>query len=132
MENSAAFGCETFTVTVNGTPADWNGKKIQVLLTWGNLSNEYDIYIHKGSNAGPLVTSAIQGPALTNQVAYIDPAANGTGVFTVHVVYDITPASATDPYHGSLTVQSTAAGGPGGLVPAPADAGPAVGYENFE
>ena len=54
--------CETFTLTVAGTPADWTGKKVQVLLTWVSGANEYDIYIHKGSNTGTLVTSATNGP----------------------------------------------------------------------
>jgi hypothetical protein len=131
MDNSPVLGCETYVLTVNGTPADWTGKKIQVLATWQSVSNEYDLYIHKGSNAGPLVTSAIQGPALTNQVVYIDPSTDGTGVFTVHVVYDTTPTSATDPYHGSISVlgPTSTSGLP---VTAPQDTGPAVGYENFE
>src|ERR1700730_8094912 len=68
MDNSPVLGCETFTLTVVGNQADWAGKKIQVLLTWTNLSNEYDIWIHKGSNAGAIVTSAVQGPGLINQV----------------------------------------------------------------
>jgi hypothetical protein len=135
MENSPAFGCETYTLTVTGTQADWSGKKIQVLLTWGSLSNEYDLYIHKGSNAGSLITSAIEGPALTNQVAYIDASNlttdtnNPTTVFTVHVVYDTTPASGTDPYHGSISAVPIATTA---LQAAPQDAGPKPGFENFE
>ena len=121
--------CETFTVTVSGTPADWAGKRVRVLLTWTNGANEYDIYIHKVSNSGPLVTSAFQGPGLTRQVAYIDPAQSGTGVFTVHVAYDTTPTSAEDEYHGAIaSVPQTAPPPP----PAPQDTGAAIGYENFE
>ncbi len=135
MDNSPVFGCETFTLTVIGTQADWAGKKVQVLLTWTNLANEYDIHIHKGSNAGPLITSAFEGPGLTSQVAYIDPSnlpttgVNPTTVFTVHVAYDTTPASATDPYHGSATPVSTTATS---IQAAPQDTGPKVGFENFE
>jgi hypothetical protein len=135
MDNSSVFGCETFTLTVNGTQADWAGKKVQVLLTWTSIANEYDIWIHKGSNAGPVVTSAFQGPGLTNQVAYIDAsnlttdATHPTTVFTVHVAYDTTPASATDPYHGSATPVSTAAVS---IAGAPQDTGPKIGFENFE
>src|ERR1700730_12868517 len=135
MDNSPVFGCETFTLTVIGTQADWAGKKIQVLLTWTNIANEYDIHIHKGSNAGPLLTSAFQGPGLTNQVAYIDPSnlptsgVNPTTVFTVHVAYDTTPASATDEYHGSvIPVPLTATS----ISGAPRDTGPKIGFENFE
>ncbi|HST31393.1 MAG TPA: sialidase family protein, partial [Chthoniobacterales bacterium] len=135
MDNSSVLGCETFTLTVNGTQADWAGKKVQVLLTWTSIANEYDIWIHKGSNAGPIVTSAFQGPALTNQVAYIDASnlttdsAHPTTVFTVHVAYDTTPASATDPYSGSATPVSTTATS---ITAAPQDTGPKVGFENFE
>src|SRR5262249_34471037 len=96
--------CETFTLTVAGTQADWAGKRVQVLLTWASGLNEYDIYIHQGSNAGKLVTSAMNGPGITSQVAFIDVSTWGTGVFTIHVAYDITPASATDLYHGSVSV----------------------------
>ncbi len=125
--------CETFTLTVSGSPSDWAGKKVQVLLSWQSIANEYDVYIHQGSNSGALVTSAAQGPGLTSQVAFIDPAANGTGVFTVHVVYDTTP-NITDVYTGSVSVvNASSVGQTSGLpVAAPADNGPAIGYENFE
>lgn len=135
MDNSPVLGCETFTLTVIGTQADWAGKKIQVLLTWTSIANEYDIHIHKGSNAGPLLTSAFEGPALTNQVAYIDPSnlptsgVNPTTVFTVHVAYDTTPASAADEYHGSVIPVPI---GATSISAAPPDIGPKIGFENFE
>ena len=135
MDNSSVLGCETFTLTVVGTQADWAGKKVQVLLTWTTVANEYDIWIHKGSNAGPVVTSAFEGPGLTSQVAYIDASnlpttgVNPTTVFTVHVAYDTTPASAADEYHGSATPVSTATAS---IAAAPQDTGPKVGFENFE
>jgi len=119
--------CETFTLTVAGTPADWAGKKVQVLLTWVSGANEYDIYIHKGSNTGTLITSAINGPGQSFQIAYIDPAISGTGVFTVHVAYDTTPTSATDEYHGAATIAAPPPPPPA----APQDTGPKIGYENF-
>jgi hypothetical protein len=130
MESECVDGvnCETFTLTVAGTPADWAGKKVQVLLTWVSGANEYDIYIHKGSNTGTLITSAINGPGQSFQIAYIDPAISGTGVFTVHVAYDTTPTSATDEYHGAATIAAP----PPPPPPAAPDNGPKVGYENFE
>jgi PKD repeat protein len=121
--------CETYTLTVTGTPAQWAGKRVQVLLTWTSSTNEYDIYIHKGSNNNPVVTSAAAGPGLTNQVAYINPSTDGVGVFTIHVAYDTVPAPALDHYHGTATaVPETPAPPP----PAPQDSGPKIGYENFE
>ena len=120
--------CETYTLTIGGTPADWVGKKVQVLLTWVSGGNEYDIYIHKGSNTGTLITSAMNGPGQSFQIAYIDPAISGTGVFTVHVAYDTTPTSATDEYHGAAGIAAL----PPPPPPATPDNGPKVGYENFE
>jgi hypothetical protein len=133
MDNSSVLGCETYTLTVNGSVADWAGKSIQVLLTWTNSANEYDIYVHKGtSNNGPLVTSAIQGPGLTSQAVTINPSCAGVGSFTIHVAYDTTPASAADEYHGAISVQAAATGGGGTAPPAPLDPGPSIGYEIFE
>src|ERR1700758_304323 len=113
MESSCVenVSCETFTVTVSGTQSSWVGQRVQVQLNWQSSGNEYDIYIHQGANtnnsgtganSGPLVTSAINGPGLTNQTAFIDVAQWGTGVFTVHVVEDVTPV-ATDSYTGTAT-----------------------------
>ncbi len=121
--------CEVFTLTVNSTPAGWAGQKVRVQLTWSSNTNEYDIYIHQGTLTGPLVTSAMNGPGLTFQTAYIDPAIWGTGTFVVHVVYDTTPTAATDHYTGVASgVPLTPAAPP----PAPQDTGPQIGYENFE
>jgi hypothetical protein len=129
--------CETFTVTVNGTQADWANQRVQVQLNWSNSVNEWDIYIHQGANtnnsgmganSGTLVTSAINGPGLTNQTAFIDVSQWGTGVFTVHVVYDLTPA-ATDSYTGSATAAPETPAPP---APAPQDTGAKIGYEIFE
>src|SRR6266478_7348037 len=112
--------CEVFTLTVAGTQADWSSQKVQVQLTWASSLNEYDIYIHQGTLDGPLVNSAMNGPGLTNQTTFIDVSQWGTGVFTVHVVYDTTPV-ATDSYKGTATaVPQTPAPPP----PAPQDTGP--------
>jgi len=129
--------CETFTLTILGTPANWAGQRVQVQLKWQDGANEYDIYIHQGANtntsgtganSGALVTSAINGPGLTNQTAFIDVSQWGTGVFTVHVAGDLTPI-AIDTYTGSATaVPLTPAPPP----PAPQDTFPKIGYENFE
>jgi hypothetical protein len=129
MESECVDGvnCETFTLTIAGTPADWAGKKVQVLLTWVSGANEYDIYIHKDSNAGTLITSATNGPGQSFQIAYIDPAISGTGVFTVHVAYDTTPTSATDQYHGAAGIAAP----PPPPPRAPQDTGPKIGFENF-
>jgi len=121
--------CETFNLTVDGVKANWVGQKVQVQLTWQSSANEYDIYIHKGTLAGPVVTSMMAGPGLTSQTAFIDVATNDTGLYTIHMVYDTTPTAAVDHYHGTATaVPETPVPPP----PAPQDPGAKIGYENFE
>ncbi len=97
--------CDTFTLTVTGTPSDWAGKRIQVAMSWVVLANDYDIYIHKDSNAGPVVDQAAHGAPSTSETAYIEAGdldADGTSIFTVHVGYFT--GSAADEYHCQATV----------------------------
>jgi hypothetical protein len=121
--------CDTYTLNVAGAKADWVGKRVQVQLTWQVSANEYDIYIHQGSNSGALVTSALAGPGLTSQTAFIDVSQWGTGTFTVHVAYDTAFAAPADPYHGAASVVAETPASP---PPAPQDAGPKVGFQNYE
>ncbi len=94
--------CDTFKLTVTGTPADWAGKKIEVTISWVVLANDYDLFIHKGSNSGPVVSSSAHGAPGTQEVGKIDPAIDGTGVFSVHVTYFT--GSAADGPHGVARV----------------------------
>src|SRR5438105_491750 len=73
--------CEVFNLTV--AAGDWTGKKVEVRLTWQSSGNEYDLYIRKGANnvSGTPLTSAMAGPGLTTQTAYIDVGTNGTGAY---------------------------------------------------
>ncbi|HEX8679461.1 MAG TPA: hypothetical protein VF683_05865, partial [Chthoniobacterales bacterium] len=99
--------CDTFTITVSGTPTDWLGKKIAVVISWVVLASDYDVYVHKNSNAGPTIGSST-GATNTSETVDIDPGdldADGSSVFTVHVVYS--SAVAGDQYHGTATVLST-------------------------
>ncbi len=123
--------CDTFTLTVGGTSGptgDWAtaGKRIEVKLSWANSGNDFDLYIHKTDNNGPIVDSSGHG-AGRPEVAHISPATDGVGVFTVHVVYFVTIPG--DQYHGTATVVPLTPPAP---PAATADAGPKVGYENFE
>jgi hypothetical protein len=93
--------CDTFTITVAGAPADWTGKRIEVVLSWIVLATDYDMYIHKESNAGPLIASSAGGTN-TSEKAFINPTTDGTGVFTVHVVYFA--GNPGDQYRGTATV----------------------------
>src|SRR3981189_3034984 len=108
------FTCDTFTLTVGGAPADYAGKAIAVKIQWSVSANDYDLYIHKDSNAGLLVgvsadgaphPGAAEGPPQTGGASAIDPAATGTGVYTVHVVYFAVATPNVDQYQASATVQ---------------------------
>src|SRR5256884_7166045 len=97
------LNCDTFTLTVGGAAADWAGKIVSVRIAWVVPANDYDLYIHQGSNSGPTVGSSGGGAPDTDEQAVIDPSASGTGVYTVHVVFfTVAPG---DPYHGTATVQ---------------------------
>jgi fibronectin type III domain protein len=120
--------CDTFTLTVAGTQADWTDKRIKVTYTWSVAGNDYDMFIHKGSNAGEEADHSTGGAPSTSEVAYINPEEDGTGVFTVHAVYfTVTPVA--DQYRAVAAVVS---GAPAPPPPAPADNGPKIGYQNYE
>ena len=103
--------CDTFTLTVSGTPADWAGKRIVIDISWVLLASDYDLYVHRNSNAGDLVARSVTrvGPGIaTNESAAIEAnmlEEDGTTVLTVHVVYFA--ATAGDQYQGTARVAST-------------------------
>src|SRR5689334_33947 len=122
--------CDTFTLNVGGTTADWSGKLIHVKIEWLLPVTDYDLYIHKDSNSGPVVASSGRGATsptepLTWEDTTIDPEIQGTGVYTIHAVYYL--ATAADQYHGSAIIENKPAPQP---TPTPSnDAAPA--YTNY-
>lgn len=101
--------CDTFTLTVGGTTADWAGKLVHVKIEWLLPTTDYDLYIHKDSNSGPVVASSGRGATsptdpLTWEDTTFDPSVTGTGVYTVHAVYYI--ATTADQYHGSAIIEN--------------------------
>ena len=123
--------CDTFTLTVAGTPADWSGKLIRVKIEWLLPVSDYDLYIHKDSNSGPLVASSGRGATsptepLTWEDTTIDPATSGTGVYTVRAVYYL--ATAADQYRGSATIEAKPAPQP---TPPPSTE-TAPRYQNYQ
>lgn len=95
--------CDTYTLTVQGTPTNWRKKRIDVKLTWANELNDYDLYIHKDTNAGPIVASSGSGAPSSLEEAQIDPSSTGTGVYTIHVVYFAGTPQLDQP-NGSISV----------------------------
>jgi hypothetical protein len=94
--------CDTFTLTVDPL-SDWTGKLINIKIDWTIPATDYDLYIHKDSNSGPIVGSSGNGAPGTEEASAIDPSTTGTGVYTVHVVYFSVPPL-VDEYRGSATV----------------------------
>lgn len=120
--------CDTFTLTVTGTQADWANavKRIEVRITPPASQDDYDLVIHKDNNSGKIIDSSGNGAGIA-EVAHISPATDGVGVFTVHVIYFATVPA--DQYHGTATVVSVTPPAP---PAAASDNGPKLGYENFE
>jgi len=120
--------CDSFKLTISGTPADWAAaaKVVHIQINWSSPSSDYDMYVHKGTLAGPVVASSGSGGTTQEQVD-LDPRRSsiGTGDFVVHVVYYA--ATAADQYTGIVN-RATAAALP---APAPAAAGFAPRFENF-
>lgn len=92
--------CDTFLITLSGTPADWIGQTARFTISWPNGNDDFDVFVHKGNtNTGPLVGSSAQS-GVGPEVVEIDPNAPGvgTGTFSIHVVYFLVVA--TDSYNG--------------------------------
>ena len=124
--------CDTFILTLSGTPTSWTGLKARIVISSPDPSGvtDYDLYVHKGNNSGPVVgISANSGTP--PEVVDLDPSnpTIGTGQFSVHVVY-FTGSSAFQ-YAGSASAISSST--PSALIPtAPQDTGPKIGFENFQ
>lgn len=89
--------CDTYTLTLAGVPADWEGKTARITFSWAAAS-DYDIVVHKDTLSGPIVDEAATSDQ--PEVINLDPAARniGTGVFVVHVLY-FAPVPVVDQYH---------------------------------
>src|SRR5437899_8461640 len=126
--------CDTFTLTLSGTPSNWAGLKARIVVSCSDPSglSDYDVYVHKGNNSGPIVPAGTSAHGGTPpEVVDLDPSNPdvGTGQFSVHVVYF--SAFAGFQYSGSASAVSASAGT--ALAPsAPQDRGPKIGFQNFE
>ena len=126
--------CDTFILTLPGTPTNWAGLKARIVISCADPSGatDYDLYVHKGTNSGPLVPNGTSANSGTPpEVVDLDPndPNTGTGTFSVHVVYF--SATAGFQYSGSASAISSST--VSALIPtAPQDTGPKIGFENFE
>ena len=116
--------CDTFTLTIGGTPADWAAaqKLVHVHLGWTIPTQDFDLYIHRGDINGPVVANS--GNGATNGIlgiedAELDPSSPsiGTGTFAVHVVY--WAATAAEQYTATASVSGAPPPPTPGPTPAP-------------
>jgi hypothetical protein len=125
--------CDTFILTLSGTPTDWTGLKARIVISCADPSGatDYDLYVHKGDNSGPIVPGGQSANSGTPpEVADLDPndPNTGTGQFSVHVVYF--SATAAFQYSGSASPISSSTA-PALIPTAPQDTGPKIGFQNF-
>lgn len=62
---------EYYTLTLN--PGDYTGKTIAVRIDWQLEANDYDLYVHQGSQAGPIVAQSANGAPQTSENTVIIP-----------------------------------------------------------
>jgi PKD repeat protein len=105
-ESSCVEGatCDTYTLTVGGTVADWAGKQARIVVGWDDPTHlgDYDVYVHKDSLAAPVARKSAGSD--NPEVVDLNPsdADIGTGTFIVHVVYFT--ATNTMQYSGNISV----------------------------
>jgi hypothetical protein len=120
--------CDTYTLTVSGSPSDWAGKSVHIEVDWATPADDYDLYVRKGSNGGAEVNHSA-GVASTSEGFDFSPAdpSVGTGVFAVHVVYSTVGNASADQYRGLLKVSGSSSAPP----PAPVGTGAAPRFQIF-
>ena len=98
--------CDTFTLKI--APGDYTGKRVRFKVTWAVPADDYDVYVHQGSNDGPIVGQAGNGAPSTAEENTFDlnraVAAGVDDTYTVHVVFfTVAPL---DPYHGVVSLEA--------------------------
>src|SRR5438874_10122600 len=80
--------CDTFILTLSGTPTNWTGLKARIVISCADPSGatDYDVYVHKGDNTGLVVGTSAHG-GTPPEVVDLDPSdpTIATGQFSVHV-----------------------------------------------
>src|SRR5213594_2745554 len=55
--------CDTFTLKI--AAGTYTGQRVRFKVTWTVAANDYDVYVHQGSNDGPIVGSSTGGAPST-------------------------------------------------------------------
>src|SRR5437868_15324157 len=61
--------CDTFILSLSGTPSNWTGLKARIVISCTDPSGltDYDVYVHKVDNNGPIVTGGTSAHGGTPQ-----------------------------------------------------------------
>jgi hypothetical protein len=98
--------CDTFTITLSGSPANYANLVLSIKIGWTLGTNDYDVYVHKGDLTGPIVASSTDGIPGLGESVVINPSVLGVGLYTIHIV-DATVAPG-DAYQGTATITTLA------------------------
>jgi hypothetical protein len=79
--------CDVFTLKV--TAGNYVGKRVRFRLTWGNAANDFDVYVHRQTLAGPEAQRAATGDPLEENTFDLDGVvvAGVNDTFVFHIVY---------------------------------------------
>ncbi|HEX2712457.1 MAG TPA: hypothetical protein VHM88_09575, partial [Candidatus Acidoferrales bacterium] len=98
--------CDTFVLKL--APGDYTGIRVRYFVSWSISANDYDVYVHAGSNSGTLLDSATGSAPETSEAGTFDinavVQAGVNDTYTIHVVYFL--VGPADPYQGSLSLES--------------------------
>jgi hypothetical protein len=95
--------CDVYTLKI--APGSYVGKRVRFKLTWGNPSNDFDVYVHRQTIAGPQAQSAATGDPVEENTFDLDGVvvANINDTFVFHIVYFATLAP--DTYQGTAVLE---------------------------
>src|SRR5438094_3902085 len=90
--------CDTFVLTLSGTPTNWTGLKARIVISSPDPTGvtDYDLYVHKGDNSGPIVPNGTSANSGTPpEVLDLDTNAPNTGTcqFSPHAGFFIANAA---------------------------------------
>lgn len=95
--------CDVYTLRV--APGSYVGKRVRFKVTWGNASNDFDVYVHRQTLTGPEAQRAATGDPIEENTFDLDGvvAAGVNDTYVFHIVYFA--VLSPDAYQGSATLE---------------------------
>ena len=103
--------CDVYTLKI--TPGAYVGKRVRFKLTWGNAANDFDVYVHRQTLAGPEAQRAATGDPVEENTFDLDGvvAAGVNDTYVFHIVYFA--VATPDTFQGTATLEAIPALPPG-------------------